>query len=338
MRAAVRASTAFLFSALPAWDPAGLPPLVLVDGSAFVFRNYYARQGLENAGVVGFCRSLLGLLVPLPPDAPLGAGPPQVVVAFDSGTPSFRKDIDSSYKAQRTAPPDDLIPQFHLAQEACRAFSWTVLSAPSFEADDIIATCARGAEAHRPVVIVGADKDFLQLVSDQVLVYDPNKKTVVTAVDVEARFGVRPDQMIDFQALMGDSTDGVPGVPGIGPKTAAELLKRFGTMDSVLEKAENPENIPQPKRRENLLNFRGDRARTTRDLVTLKCDVPASKFDPPLSEADFSALLRSPVPFAPRQPALEFCEAHLPEHRAVADTVRRVWGRQEEAASSTPGW
>jgi hypothetical protein len=235
-----------------------------------------------------------------------------VVVAFDCAGPTFRDGLYDAYKSQRGAPPEALGPQFDLAYEACRAFGWPAVAAPGYEADDVIATLAaaacrgvgtggdgsngsngsdgsggggggNGMGAERGVVIVAQDKDFMQLVTDRCVMVDPAKKRLFGCAEVEEKFGVPPRLMADLQALTGDATDNVPGVPGIGPKIAAELLGDWGSLDNVLDaaRATDPANpkkpaIKQTKRRENLVAHRGD-AELSRRLVTLDAAVPLDR-------------------------------------------------------------
>ncbi|MEK9553684.1 MAG: DNA polymerase I, partial [Alphaproteobacteria bacterium] len=197
--------------------------------------------------------------------------PSHVAVVFDSARQTFRNDIYADYKANRTDPPEELVPQFALVRDATAALSLPQIEAPGFEADDLIATYASLAEAAGlETVIVSSDKDLMQLVRGGVTMLDPMKQRRIAAPEVEERFGVTPDKVVDVQALAGDSTDNVPGVPGIGVKTAAELINNYGDLDTLLGRAEE---IKQPKRRENLINF-AEQARISRDLVRLRDDAP----------------------------------------------------------------
>ncbi len=244
--------------------------LFLVDGSGFIFRAYYGLKmqmtrsdGTPTNAVFGFCNMLVKLLDDTEAD--------YIAVVFDSARKTFRNDIYPDYKANRGEPPEDLVPQFPLVREATRAFSVPCIEMPGFEADDIIATYAGLAEARGDeVTIVSSDKDLMQLVSDRVALQDPITYERISFPEVEKKFGVAPGKVIDVQSLAGDSTDNVPGVPGIGIKTAAELINAYGDLDAVLARAGE---IKQPKRRENLIQF-ADQARVSRDLVTLRRDVP----------------------------------------------------------------
>ena len=244
-------------------------PVYLVDGSGYIFRAFYGLPPMTNPdgvpvnAVFGFAKMLAKLLS--------DAGTRRFAVIFDTARVSFRNDIFPDYKANRSEPPEELVPQFALIREATRAFNVPCIELAGFEADDLIATFARMArEEGHEVVIVSSDKDLMQLVGDGVSMLDPAKNVTVGREQVIERFGVGPENVIDVQALAGDSTDNVPGVPGIGVKTAAELIRGYGDLDTLLERAEE---IRQPKRRENLINHAG-MARISRDLVTLRIDAP----------------------------------------------------------------
>ena len=242
--------------------------LVLVDGSGYIFRAFHGLpmmtrpDGTPINAVFGFTKMLLKLMSDL--------NPSHVAVIFDAGRVTFRNDIYPDYKANRSEPPEELVPQFALVRDAAEAMSLPVLEMPGFEADDLIASFARLAEDQgRECLIVSSDKDLMQLVRGPVTMLDPMKNRPIAAAEVVEKFGVGPDRVVDVQALAGDSTDNVPGVPGIGVKTAAELINQFGDLDSLLDAAET---IKQPKRRENLLTF-AEQARISRQLVLLKDDV-----------------------------------------------------------------
>ena len=241
----------------------------LVDGSAYIFRAFHGLppmtrpDGTPVNAVFGFSNMLTKLVQDTEAE--------YMAVVFDTARKTFRSDIYPEYKAHRPPPPDDLIPQFALIREATDAFNLPRIEMEGFEADDIIATYAKQAiEKGHEVTIVSSDKDLMQLVGDNVRMMDPMKNRVVGPDEVRERFGVGPDKVIDVQALAGDSSDNVPGVPGIGVKTAAELINNYGDLDNLLDHAEE---IKQPKRRENLINF-ADQARVSRELVTLRLDVP----------------------------------------------------------------
>lgn len=251
--------------------------LMLVDGSAYIFRAYHAlppltrkSDGLPIGAVSGFCNMLWKLLA-VAEDTSLGAKPSHFAVIFDASSKTFRNEIYSEYKANRSAPPEDLRPQFAVIRDATRAFNVACIEKHGFEADDLIATYARQAEeAGADVTIVSSDKDLMQLITDKVIMFDQMKDKIIRTADVVEKFGVGPEKMIDLQALAGDSTDNVPGVPGIGAKTAAQLLLEFGDLESLLARATE---IKQNKRRENLIEF-ADQARLSRRLVELEQHVP----------------------------------------------------------------
>ena len=248
--------------------------LILVDGSAYIFRAYHAlppltrkSDGLPVGAVSGFCNMLSKLV----DDVRESGEADYFAVIFDAARKTFRNDIYPEYKAHRPPPPEDLRPQFPLVKQASQAFNLATIEMPGFEADDIIATYARQAqESGMFVTIVSSDKDLMQLVGDGVVMHDPMKQRRIGPEQVEEKFGVGPDRVVDVQALCGDSTDNVPGVPGIGVKTAALLINEYGDLDGVLDRVEE---IKQTKRRQNLVDH-ADLARISRQLVTLKDDVP----------------------------------------------------------------
>ncbi|GAB4070399.1 DNA polymerase I [Ancylobacter sonchi] len=248
--------------------------VVLIDGSAYIFRAYHALPPLTRSSdklpigaVAGFC-NMLWKLVRAQGFEPK---PTHLAVVFDKSEQTFRKDIYPLYKAQRPDLPEDLIPQFPLIREATRAFDLACVEQAGFEADDIMATYAEQAKKRGArVTIISSDKDLMQLVDDNVRMYDPMKDKAIGVDEVFEKFGVTPDKVIDVQSLAGDSVDNVPGVPGIGIKTAAQLLADYGDLDTLLARASE---IKQNKRRENLIEF-ADQARLSRELVTLKRDVP----------------------------------------------------------------
>ncbi|MFP6773894.1 MAG: DNA polymerase I [Alphaproteobacteria bacterium] len=267
--------------------------LYLVDGSAYIFRAYHAlppltrkSDGLPVGAVSGFCNMLSKLV----DDVRDGGEVDYFAVIFDAARKTFRNDIYPEYKANRPPPPEDLRPQFALVKQASRAFNLATIEMPGFEADDVIATYARLASAAGwSVTIVSSDKDLMQLVGGGVVMHDPMKQRRIGPDEVVEKFGVGPEKVIDVQSLCGDSTDNVPGVPGIGIKTAALLIIEYGDLDSVLARASE---IKQNKRRENLIEF-ADLARVSRELVTLKNDVPVeiSLEDLRLKEPEVDVLL-----------------------------------------------
>ncbi|MFC7048169.1 DNA polymerase I [Emcibacter nanhaiensis] len=247
--------------------------LYLVDGSGFIFRAYHAlppltrHDGLPVNAVMGFCNMLFKLLRDLDDNE----RPTHLAVIFDAGRKTFRNEIYPDYKAHRPPAPEDLVPQFPLIRDAVKAFNVEAIESDGYEADDIIATYATEAEKKGfEVSIVSSDKDLMQLITDNITLYDSMKNKEIGVEQVIEKFGHGPDKVIEIQALAGDSADNVPGVPGIGVKTAAQLLDEYGTLDELLERAGE---IKQPKRREKLLE-NADLARISRDLVTLKRDVP----------------------------------------------------------------
>ncbi|MEL6379021.1 MAG: DNA polymerase I [Pseudomonadota bacterium] len=247
--------------------------LYLVDGSAYIFRAYHAlpplsrkSDGMPVGAVSGFCNMLYKLMC----DVAAAEGVTHFAVIFDHSSQTFRNEIYDQYKANRSAPPEDLVPQFALVRDATRAFGAACIEQEGFEADDIIATYARMVEAEGgEAVIVSSDKDLMQLVTDKIFMLDPMKNKMLRRDEVIEKFGLGPEHVIDIQALAGDSVDNIPGVPGIGIKTAAQLIEDYGDLDTLLERAPD---IKQKKRRENLIEF-ADQARLSRDLVTLKTDV-----------------------------------------------------------------
>ncbi len=248
--------------------------IYLIDGSAYIFRAYHAlpplsrpSDGLPVGAVHGFCQMLWKLIQ----DSKDGDKPSHLAVIFDAARENFRNDIFADYKANRPPAPEDLVPQFPLIREATKAFNIACIEQAGYEADDLIATYAKQAAAKDAnVTIVSSDKDLMQLVGPNVTMLDTMKNNRHIGPDeVVEKFGVAPEKVIDVQSLAGDSTDNIPGVPGIGIKTAAQLITEYGDLDTLLEQAEG---IKQKKRRENLIEF-ADQARMSRELVTLKLDV-----------------------------------------------------------------
>ncbi|ETD87810.1 DNA polymerase I [Rhodobacter capsulatus] len=248
--------------------------LHLIDGSAFIFRAYHAlppltrkSDGLPVGAVAGFTNMIFRYIE----DAKGADAPTHAAVIFDYSSKTFRNEIYPAYKENRPPAPEDLRPQFPLTRDATRAFNLACLEIEGYEADDIIATLARQArEAGGRVTIISSDKDLMQLVGDGVVMLDAMKNIVIGPDEVEAKFGVRPNRVIDVQALAGDSVDNVPGAPGIGIKTAAQLIADYGDLETLLERAGE---IKQPKRRETLVNF-AEQIRISKRLVTLEDHVP----------------------------------------------------------------
>ncbi|MDD7909565.1 DNA polymerase I [Pseudovibrio exalbescens] len=251
--------------------------LILVDGSTFIFRAYHALppltrkpDGLPVGAVSGFC-NMLWKMIQEGPTKEKGDEPTHFAVIFDKSGTTFRNDIYPEYKAHRPDAPEDLIPQFGLIREATRAFGVPAIEQQGYEADDLIATYARQAAATGArVTIVSGDKDLMQLVTDRIGMVDTMKNKVIGSEEVFEKFGVGPDKVVEVQSLAGDSVDNVPGVPGIGLKTAALLINEFGDLETLLSQAET---IKQKKRRENLIEF-AEQARISKKLVQLKEDVP----------------------------------------------------------------
>jgi len=252
----------------------------LIDGSGYIFRAYYAlpplsrkSDGLPTGAVSGFCSMLFKLLEDSRTDDSTHK-PTHFAVIFDSAKKNFRNDIYSEYKANRTETPEDLIPQFEYIRKAVKAFNLPSIELINYEADDLLATYAKKiVAAGAKVTVISSDKDLMQLVSEKIRLYDPMKNKVLGEKEVFEKFGVKPNQVIDVQSLAGDSSDNIPGVPGIGVKTAAELINKYKTLDVLLK---NIEEIPQNKRRETLLANK-DKAILSKKLVTLKDDVPVKE-------------------------------------------------------------
>lgn len=243
--------------------------LCLIDGSGFIFRAFYALPPLSRpdgtpvGAVFGFTSMLMNLIETHKHDL--------WAVIFDAKRHNFRHELYPDYKANRASPPPELIPQFSLIRDVCATFDVPSIEMEGYEADDLIATYAhQAAYDGYKVTIVSGDKDLMQLMSSNVELIDPIKNRVLTHEDVAKKFGVLPEKVADVQALMGDSTDNVPGIPGIGPKTASELITTYGDLESLLK---NAHTIPQVKRRE-LIQTHADAARLSKQLVLLKADVP----------------------------------------------------------------
>ena len=267
--------------------------IFLVDGSGYIFRAYHAlpplnrkSDGLQVNAVLGFCNMLWKLLRDMPADN----RPTHLAIVFDKSEVTFRNKIYPEYKAHRPPAPDDLIPQFALIREAVRAFDLPCLEQGGFEADDLIATYARQASdrgAH--TTIVSSDKDLMQLVNDKITMYDTMKDRRIGIPEVIEKFGVPPEKVVEVQALAGDSTDNVPGVPGIGIKTAAQLIVEYGDLEQLLFRATE---IKQPKRREALIE-NAEKARISRQLVLLddKVDLEVPLDDLAVHEPDARKLI-----------------------------------------------
>jgi DNA polymerase-1 len=294
--------------------------LVLIDGSGYIFRAYHGlppltrgSDGLPVGAVSGFCNMLFRLIK----ENRGSDAPTHLAVIFDAGSKTFRNDLYDGYKANRPPAPDDLIPQFPLIRRATEAFGVPAIELSGFEADDLIATYARLAvEAGLSVTIISSDKDLMQLITDQVLMMDPVKSTSVGREQVLEKFGVPPELVVDAQALIGDAADNVPGAPGIGVKTAAQLLLDFGSLEALLERAHE---IKQPKRREALIDFR-DQILLSQKLVRLSDDVP-----PPVGLDQLGL----------RQPNMDVLKGFLTQME-FGSLSRRVGGQAHALSVSSP--
>lgn len=253
---------------------------IIMDGSSFIYRAFFAcppmksNDGRSVGAVHGFCSMLISQLCKHDSNI--------FCVAMDSGRHTFRLDMYPQYKANRESIPDDLRQQMPLMTAACGAFGVPTLAQPGYEADDLIASYSYAlSNRGYKVRIIGIDKDLLQLLSDKVEVYDPIKSKIITKEDVRKKYGVLPSQMIDFQALVGDSADNIPGVAGVGPVTAAKLLNTHGSLQAIYE---NVEQISPQKLKEKLINHK-EEAELSKKLATLNKDVqifdifPSMKFD-----------------------------------------------------------
>ena len=253
--------------------------LQLIDGSGYVFRSFFmaerslpARNRYRSDGVpVGAVHFFCNMLFKAVQDRERNDPTTHAAVVFDHSGRTFRNDIFPEYKANRPPPPTDLVPQFPLTRDATRAFNFACLELENYEADDIIATLAtRARMAGGEVTIISSDKDLMQLVGDGILMHEPMKNVRIGGDEVREKFGVGPERVIDVQSLAGDSTDNIPGAPGIGVKTAAQLIGEYGDLDTLLARAEE---IRQPKRRQTLIDH-ADQIRMSRELVTLLRETP----------------------------------------------------------------
>jgi len=303
----------------------------LVDGSSYIFRAYHAlppiarkSDGLQLNAVFGFCNMLWKLLRDMKPEE----RPTHLAVVFDKSEKTFRSEMYPDYKAHRPDPPDDLKPQFKYIREAVQAFDLPCLEQDGFEADDLIATYVRQAcEAGATATIVSSDKDLMQLVSDCVVMFDTMKDKKIGRAEVMEKFGVPPEKVIEVQSLIGDSTDNVPGVPGIGVKTAAQLIGEYGDLETLLKRA--PE-IKQDKRRQSLIE-NAENARLSKKLVTLddhvKLAVPIGNLavhEPDykrliafLKAMEFNGLMRRVAEFASVDAGAIEAEGRLAGHHAT---------------------
>src|SRR6516225_5768361 len=317
----------------------------LVDGSSYIFRAYHAlppltrkSDGLQVNAVLGFCNMLWKLLRDMRADEK----PTHLAVVFDKSEKTFRTEMYSQYKANRTDPPDDLRPQFPLIREAVRAFDLPCLEQGGFEADDLIATYVREAcEAQATAMIVASDKDLMQLVRDCVIMYDTMKDRRIGIPEVMEKFGVPPEKVIDVQALIGDSVDNVPGVPGIGVKTAAQLIGEYGDLETLLARAGE---IKQEKRRQALIE-NAPNARLSKKLVTLddRVTLAVPLADLAVHEPDYKrliAFLKAMEFVALARRVAEFSGVDAaeiePDPRIVAAGAARASARASEAPSPVP--
>ncbi len=316
----------------PAAAPGKGDHVFLVDGSSYIFRAYHAlpplnrkSDGLQVNAVLGFCNMLWKLLREMPEEH----RPTHLAIIFDKSEITFRNKLYPDYKAHRPPAPEDLIPQFALIREAVRAFDLPCIEQGGFEADDLIATYVREASARgATATIVSSDKDLMQLVTDDVVMYDTMKDRRIGIAEVIEKFGVPPQKVVDVQALAGDSVDNVPGVPGIGVKTAAQLIVEYGDLDTLLARAGE---IKQPKRREALIE-NADKARISRQLVRLDdhvaLDVPlddlavhepdARKLVAFLKAMEFSTLTRRVAEYSQIDPSDVAAEERLRSGAATA--------------------
>lgn len=287
--------------------------LTLIDGNSLLFRAYYGvrarlsrSDGTPTGAVYGFISIILPALAAAKPDDIF-------VCVFDATRKNFRNDIYPEYKANRIDTPADLLAQVELTREAARAMGMPVMCVPGVEADDVIATLSRAFCTHDGGTrIITSDKDLMQLVSPCIFLYDGMKEIEIHEAQVFEKFGVRPDQVIDIQSLIGDSSDNVPGVPGIGPKKASELINKFGTLDEIYKNIDKIEN----ERIRNLLIDNEDKARMSKQLVTLKTDV------------DLNGLTLPPFRFDLKN-ALDFVKNNI-ESNSLASRIEKLFPVQSE--------
>ncbi len=260
--------------------------LILIDGSGYIFRAFYALPNMTNPdGIpVNAVYGFLNMMIKLVDDFKSK----KIAVVFDVARKTFRNEIYSEYKSNRETPPEELIPQFSLIKDATHALGLPLLELEGYEADDIIATfCNMAHKEKQNVIIVSSDKDLMQLVNNQTVMLDPMKHKWIDEDGVEEKFGVKPNKVVDVQSLAGDSSDNVPGVPGIGPKIAAELINKFDNLNDLLSRTSE---IKQNKRRENLETYH-EQALISKKLVTLKDNVP---IETKLSDLNYKQDLNSP--------------------------------------------
>ena len=291
--------------------------LFVIDGSSFIYRAYYAirshlsnRQGLPTKAIFGFTSMLLKLLREWDPR--------YLVICFDAKGPNFRHRLFEEYKANRPSMPEDLAVQVPYIKEIVRAFGLPILEIEGFEADDLIASLV--ARLDQPVIIVGGDKDLFPLLSQKVVMWDPMKDELITEEKIRERFGLPPEKLLDVRALAGDSIDNIPGVPGVGEKTALKLVREFGSLEETLAQASS---LPQKRLRERLLEF-ADQARLSKELVALNTEAPVptsleafARREPDIKrlrelfrELEFKKLLKE----LPREKTVSYDQYHLVEN------------------------
>ncbi|HEY6916519.1 MAG TPA: 5'-3' exonuclease H3TH domain-containing protein, partial [Allosphingosinicella sp.] len=301
------------------------PHLYLVDGSSYIFRAFHRlppltnRHGLNVGAVYGYTTMLWKLAESLHK----ADGPTHLAVIFDAASKTFRNDLYDQYKAHRPPPPPELVPQFPLIRDATRAFSVPCIEEPGLEADDIIACYSKAAlKAGWSVTIVSSDKDLMQLIEPGLDMLDTMNDRRIGRDYVVEKFGVPPEQLGEVLALMGDSVDNVPGVPGVGPKTASQLIQDYGTLENVLA---HVEEIKKPKLKQNLIDH-ADAARLSRELVRLVCDSPLPE---PLDTLEMKGI--------PDAPLREFLEYHgFKSLLAKLDGTNRSTASSSTSPSSVP--
>ena len=246
------------------------PRLLLIDGSSYIYRAFYAighlsnSKGLPTNAIYGFTQMILKVLKDQRPE--------YLAVVLDAKAPTFRSEAYKEYKANRPAMPEGLVPQIPYIKKIIESYRIPTLEMEGYEADDLIGAVAKRLEQEADVIIITGDKDILQLVSDRIQVYDPMKDKRFGVEEVIERFGLRPDQMVEMMGLAGDAIDNIPGVPGIGEKTATELIKTFGSIENLLA---HLDQVRQKKLKEKLETY-GEQARLSRHLATIRTDVPIS--------------------------------------------------------------
>lgn len=240
--------------------------IALIDVSGFAYRSFYAFPSMKHndqevGALYGFCSSMKNIIDKFKDFI--------FVAAMDYGKKTFRHDLYPEYKSNRKETPEQLINQIPLIQDACNSFGFNVVKINGYEADDIIATYASKLPSNQKVVVISSDKDLMQLMSNNVSIYDPIKRSIITQEDVVKKFGVTSDKILDFLSLVGDQSDNIPGIQGIGPKTAANLLNEFGSLENIVQ---NLTKLPKGKKFEKIKEDI-DRARLSKKLATLITDL-----------------------------------------------------------------